>query len=76
MKSVIMNPNDHDSKLSSLSHMPHLVSSILSHSLYNEIDEASALCGQGLRDTVRIAGGSLIFGQELLKRITPIMRKV
>ena len=58
MKSVIMNPNDHDSKLSSLSHMPHLVSSILSHSLYNEIDAASELCGQGLRDTVRIAGGS------------------
>ena len=47
-----MNPNDHDSKLSSLSHMPHLVSSILSHSLYNEIDAASELCGQGLRVTL------------------------
>ena len=58
MKSILMNPQEHDAKLSQLSHLPHLVSSVLAHSLYDKIDEAAMLCGQGLRDTVRIAGGS------------------
>ena len=58
MKSILMNPQEHDAKLSQLSHLPHLVSSVLAHSLYDKIDEAPMLCGQGLRDTVRIAGGS------------------
>ena len=58
MKSILMNPQEHDAKLSQLSHLPHLVSSVLAHSLHDKIDEAPMLCGQGLRDTVRIAGGS------------------
>ena len=58
MKSILMNPQEHDAKLSQLSHLPHLVSSVLAHSLHDKIDEAPMLSGQGLRDTVRIAGGS------------------
>ena len=58
MKSILMNPQEHDAKLSQLSHLPHLVSSVLAHSLCDKIDEAPMLSGQGLRDTVRIAGGS------------------
>ena len=58
MKSVLMNPQEHDAKLSQLSHLPHLVSSVLAHSLYDKIDEGPMHCGQGLRDSVRIAGAS------------------
>ena len=58
MKSIIMTPQDHDKQLSEISHLPHVVSSVLAHSLSDKVDVASMLCGQGLRDTVRIAGGN------------------
>tara|TARA_B100000282_G_scaffold287636_1_gene255397 strand:- start:68 stop:919 length:852 start_codon:yes stop_codon:yes gene_type:complete len=58
MKSIFMNPEDHDKQLSDVSHLPHLISSILAHCLSDSAIDASSLCGQGLRDTVRIAGGS------------------
>ena len=58
MKNIFMNPEDHDKQLSDLSHLPHLISSILAYCLSDNAKDASSLCGQGLRDTVRIAGGS------------------
>ena len=53
-----MGSEEHDSKLAELSHLPHLVSSVLAHSLSDKTNGASMISGQGLRDTIRIAGGS------------------
>ena len=58
MQNIIMTPEIHDRQLSNISHLPHLISSTLAHSLSEKTDDARSMCGQGLRDTVRIAGGS------------------
>ena len=58
MRNIFMGSEEHDSKLAELSHLPHLVSSVLAHSLSDKTNGASMISGQGLRDTIRIAGGS------------------
>lgn len=52
-----LGPKEHDQKMAHFSHLPHLVSSILSHSIRNHAEDAGQLSGQGLRDTIRISGG-------------------
>ena len=52
-----LGPKEHDQKMALFSHLPHLVSSILSHSISSHTEDARQLSGQGLRDTVRISGG-------------------
>lgn len=52
-----LGPKEHDQKIALFSHLPHLVSSILSHSIRSHAEDAGQLSGQGLRDTVRISGG-------------------
>jgi prephenate dehydrogenase len=48
---------EHDKVIASLSHLPHLVSSVLSFTISDQAKLASKLSGQGLRDTIRISGG-------------------
>lgn len=53
----ILDPASHDKIIADLSHLPHLISSILAHSLAEIQEEAQKLGGQGLADTTRIAEG-------------------
>ncbi|WP_328497251.1 prephenate dehydrogenase [Streptomyces sp. NBC_00414] len=52
---VVMDADAHDRAVALVSHMPHLVSSMVAARLENAEDAAVRLCGQGIRDVTRIA---------------------
>ncbi|MEU6008552.1 prephenate dehydrogenase [Streptomyces sp. NPDC047453] len=52
---VVMDADAHDRAVALVSHMPHLVSSLVAARLKNAEDTAVRLCGQGIRDVTRIA---------------------
>ncbi|MFB7108174.1 prephenate dehydrogenase [Streptomyces sp. NPDC056190] len=52
---VVMDADAHDRAVALVSHMPHLVSSLVAARLKNAEDAAVRLCGQGIRDVTRIA---------------------
>ncbi|MWA10160.1 prephenate dehydrogenase [Streptomyces sp. BA2] len=52
---VVMDADAHDRAVALVSHMPHLVSSMVAARLENAEETAVRLCGQGIRDVTRIA---------------------
>lgn len=50
-----MDADAHDRAVALVSHMPHLVSSMVAARLENAEEAAVRLCGQGIRDVTRIA---------------------
>jgi prephenate dehydrogenase len=52
---VVMDADAHDRAVALVSHMPHLVSSLVAARLQNAEEAAVRLCGQGIRDVTRIA---------------------
>lgn len=52
---VVMDADAHDRAVALVSHMPHLVSSMVAARLANAEEAAVRLCGQGIRDVTRIA---------------------
>ncbi|WP_415948918.1 prephenate dehydrogenase [Streptomyces sp. KLOTTS4A1] len=52
---VVMDADAHDRAVALVSHMPHLVSSMVAARLENAEENAVRLCGQGIRDVTRIA---------------------
>ncbi|MFH8612442.1 prephenate dehydrogenase [Streptomyces sp. NPDC018029] len=52
---VVMDADAHDHAVALVSHMPHLVSSMVAARLENADESAVRLCGQGIRDVTRIA---------------------
>ncbi|MEV5005283.1 prephenate dehydrogenase [Streptomyces sp. NPDC056159] len=52
---VVMDADAHDRAVALVSHMPHMVSSLVAARLKNAEDAAVRLCGQGIRDVTRIA---------------------
>lgn len=54
---VRMDAHEHDAAVARVSHLPHLVSSLLAGSLIGLPPEHLALSGQGIRDVTRVAGG-------------------
>jgi prephenate dehydrogenase len=52
---VVMDADAHDRAVALVSHMPHLVSSLVAARLENAEESAVRLCGQGIRDVTRIA---------------------
>ncbi|MFI6939686.1 prephenate dehydrogenase [Streptomyces sp. NPDC050418] len=52
---VVMDAGAHDRAVALVSHMPHLVSSMVAARLENAEETAVRLCGQGIRDVTRIA---------------------
>lgn len=50
-------PFEHDRIISQLSHLPHLISSVLSYSLSDSGEDERELAGQGLKDMIRISEG-------------------
>ena len=54
---VLMTADDHDAALATVSHLPHLVASLLAAQLVSSDDATVALGGTGLHDTTRVAAG-------------------
>ncbi|MEV8021009.1 prephenate dehydrogenase [Streptomyces sp. NPDC086554] len=52
---VVMDAEAHDRAVALVSHMPHLVSSMVAARLEDAEETAVRLCGQGIRDVTRIA---------------------
>ncbi|MGC9537819.1 prephenate dehydrogenase [Streptomyces sp. UG1] len=52
---VVMEADAHDRAVALVSHMPHLVSSMVAARLESAEEAAVRLCGQGIRDVTRIA---------------------
>lgn len=52
---VVMDADAHDRAVALVSHMPHLMSSMVAARLENAEEAAVRLCGQGIRDVTRIA---------------------
>ncbi|NBE54629.1 prephenate dehydrogenase [Streptomyces boluensis] len=52
---VVMDADGHDRAVALVSHMPHLVSSMVAARLEYAEESAVRLCGQGIRDVTRIA---------------------
>ncbi|MGF0172620.1 prephenate dehydrogenase [Streptomyces sp. Marseille-Q5077] len=52
---VVMDADAHDRAVALVSHMPHLMSSMVAARLENAEETAVRLCGQGIRDVTRIA---------------------
>jgi prephenate dehydrogenase len=54
---VPMTADDHDAALATVSHLPHLVASLLAAQLVRSDEATVALGGTGLHDTTRVAAG-------------------
>lgn len=52
-----MSPEDHDRKIASISHMPHLAAVAVAMSALHDDPDAAICMGNGFRDTTRIASG-------------------
>lgn len=63
---LCMSPNQHDTSVAIVSHMPHVVSSALAGSLISQ-EGALPLSGTGLPGMVRLAGGSPDLWAEILR---------
>ena len=57
MEVTSVNPEKHDEIVSNISHLPHLLASVLCLHLSRKPDAWQAYAGNGLRDTTRIAAG-------------------
>ncbi len=55
---IEMTPEEHDTSVGLVSHVPQIVASLLAKQLVHAPDSAVRLTGQGLRDTVRIASSA------------------
>ena len=70
-----MGVEEHDEVMSWISHLPHLVASSLINAIISRNPKMVRYCGNGLRDTTRIAAGNpqmwmqiLLGNKENLKR--------
>lgn len=63
---VEMSADDHDAALATVSHLPHLVASLLAAQIVGAPETTVALGGTGLHDTTRVAGGDARLWTEIL----------
>ena len=68
---VETSPEIHDETVAKVSHLPHILASSLSAYLAQSIDGATNVCGNGLRDTTRIASGDPQLWKEIISQNRP-----
>ena len=66
MNPTHMSPEDHDSLIAKISHLPHIIASALAASLSDIPDNQFSFAGGGLNDTTRVAGGSPTLWQSII----------
>jgi prephenate dehydrogenase len=63
---VTMSADEHDAALAAVSHLPHLVASLLAAQLVDRDDAVVGLGGTGLHDTTRVAAGDAELWTQIL----------
>jgi prephenate dehydrogenase len=63
---MLMSPHEHDQAVALVSHAPQLVASSLAAQLLGAREDFVRICGQGLRDTTRIAGSDSSLWTDIL----------
>lgn len=64
---TIMGHSEHDEAIARSSHVPHLVASVLAASIHDVDESILRLCGNGIRDTTRIAAGDSSLWTDILQ---------
>jgi prephenate dehydrogenase len=66
MRTAMLTPEEHDLALARVSHLPHAAAAALTLAALRPRPEDGALCGNGLRDSTRIAKGGAAMWSEIL----------
>ena len=66
MRTGQTSPEEHDQIVAAVSHLPHVLASVLSENLLQKPDEWKNYAGKGLRDTTRIAAGDPILWRQIV----------
>jgi len=61
-----LSPAEHDDAIGLVSHLPHLLAAALVDFIFKDNPQAAKLCGNGLRDTTRVASGPPAMWTEIL----------
>jgi prephenate dehydrogenase len=74
---IRMTPDEHDSAVALISHLPQIAASLLAKQLHGGKEEWLALAGQGVRDTTRIAASDPRLWREILsmnrEKVRPLL---
>lgn len=77
---IRMSPEEHDSAVALISHLPQISASLLAKQLHLGPERWLALAGQGIRDTTRIAGSDPKLWREIIamnrEQIRPLLIKM
>ncbi len=77
---IRMSPQEHDSAVALVSHLPQISASLLAKELIDAPESWLALAGQGLRDSTRIAGSDPQLWREIIEfnraEILPLLKKM
>ncbi len=74
---VVETPERHDEIVANVSHLPHIVASVLATFLAGSCPDAANYCGNGLRDTTRVASGDPALWREIIAQNRPeILRAI
>lgn len=71
---VELDPHDHDRAVATVSHLPHLMSSLVAANLVTSTPAHLRLAGQGLRDVTRIAGSDPGLWEQIISLNAPSLR--
>ena len=71
-RTSVMNPEQHDQIMAATSHLPHIIAAILVDTVLNPNykdteNDIKQFCGNGFRDTTRVAGGSEEIWHDIIK---------
>jgi len=61
-------PERHDAIVANVSHLPHLIASALANHLSRSYPDSKRFCGNGLKDTTRIAAGDPVLWREIISQ--------
>lgn len=69
-----MTPDEHDARVAWISHLPHLLAAGLVNAVQENAPEALELCGNGFRDTTRVAAGPAEMWTEIFRHNREALR--